>query len=179
MTHALTQLRHFVREDKAVAAIEFALIAPLMVTTYFGAYETGNILLADRKVTNVAAATTDLVAQALQISDDNITDIFNAASAIMEPYNVGDLTIIVSSIEADVDGDTTVGWSDAFQTSPHTPGMAYDLPDNLVTPGASVIVTEVTFSYETPIGQFLTNGITVEDNFYQRPRRVLQIMRIS
>ncbi len=48
----------FAHDQSGLSALEFALIAPLMITTYFGAYEMCDVLLMDRKVTNVAAATT-------------------------------------------------------------------------------------------------------------------------
>ncbi len=50
-------------------------------------------------------------------------------------------------------------------------------PGILIT-GASVIVSEVTYTYSTPIGQFVTNGMTVTDKFYERPRRVAVIPRV-
>lgn len=169
----------FLRNNKGVAAVEFAFIAPIMITTYFGSSELCNILLADRKVTNISAAATDLVAQALQISDAEMTDIFQASSAIMEPYPLTSLEIIVSSVVMQIDGDIEVAWSDAFQTGARTPGSAFTMPDGLIEPGGSVIVTEVRYSYSSPFGEFLTHGITVEDIFFQRPRRVMQIIRNS
>lgn len=165
--------------ESGVSAVEFALIAPVMITTYFGASELCNLLLCDRKVTNVTAATTDLVAQALQVSDANIADIFTASSAIMEPYPLASLQIIVTSAVADADGNVTVGWSDGYNTPAHMQGTAFTLPDGLIQPGGSVIVTEVRYTYDLPIGEFWTDGFTVNDTFYQRPRRVMQIIRHS
>jgi Flp pilus assembly protein TadG len=176
-THGLLLCR-FARSESGLSALEFALVAPIMITTFFGAYEMCDVLLADRKATNVAATTTDLVAQATQIADADITNIFNAATAIMEPYDPTILEITVSSITADAQGNTKVAWSDALHTTAHTEGANFTLPLGLVSPGGSVIVSEVRYTYATPLGQFVTNGITVSDKFYQRPRRVTVIPRI-
>ena len=169
----------FSLNTSGIAAVEFAMIAPLMITTYFGASEVGNILLADRKVTNVAAATTDLVAQAVQINNDDMSDIFNATSAIMAPYNTASVEIIVASVNIDLDGNSTVGWSDAQNASALVEDSPYALPQGTGMPGASVVVTKVRYTYTSPIGEFLTSGLTVEDTFYQRPRRVLRVMRVD
>lgn len=179
MMHTLrAKLARFAGCRSGLSAVEFALVAPIMITTYFGACEMCDILLANRKVTNVAAATTDLVAQATQIANADMTNIFNAATAIMAPYNVNALEITVSSVNTDASGNTKIGWSDALHTTARAPGSAYTLPTGLATPGGSIIMTEVKFTYATPIGTFVTNGITFTDKFYQRPRRVTVIPRV-
>ena len=172
-------LNAFQQDARGVSAVEFALIAPMMITVYFGAVEMSNVLLADRKVTSVASATTDLVAQAVQINDDEIDDIFQATSAIMEPYDPSTVEIVVASINMDIDGNTTVGWSDAFNATALIEGAPYALPAGIAQPGGSIVVTTVRYSYATTIGEFLTNGISVEDTFYQRPRRVMRVLRID
>ena len=172
-------LTSFVRNASGVSAVEFALIAPLMISLYLGACELCNLLLADRKVTNVTAATTDLVAQEMSISDNEMTDIFTASSAIMEPYDLSSLKIVVSSVVADAGGNTTVAWSDGYQAAARAVGSAYTLPQGLVSPGGSVIVTEVSYVYSSPIQELLPNGFDVHDTFYQKPRRTPQIPRVS
>jgi len=172
-------LSSFLRDSAGVSAVEFALIAPLMITLYLGACELCNILLADRKVTNVTAATTDLVAQEMSISDLEMTDIFSASSAIMEPYDLSSLKIVVSSVVADAGGNTTVAWSDGFQANAHAAGSAFTLPPGLVSPGGSVIVTEVSYQYASPVQEIWPSGFNVHDTFYQKPRRTAQISRVS
>ena len=51
------------RDDRGVAAVEFALILPLMLTLYLGCAELSQGLIATRKSTNVAIALSDLVAE--------------------------------------------------------------------------------------------------------------------
>jgi Flp pilus assembly protein TadG len=178
MRKTRASLSRFAGCERGLSAIEFALVAPIMITTYFGAYEMCDILVANRKVTSVAAATTDLVAQATQIANPDINNIFNAASAIMYPYNANVLEITVSSVNTDGAGVTKIAWSDAQNTTARAPGSTYTLPAGLATPGGSVIMTEVKFTYATPIGTFVTSGITFSDKFYQRPRRVTVIPRV-
>jgi len=179
----MTQLKRcalsFLRNRSGVAAVEFALIAPVMIVTYFGACELCNLLLADRKVTNVSAATTDLVAQEMSISDNEMGDIFTASSAIMQPYDLASLQIVVTSVVADANGNTTVAWSDGYNRAAYTAGTDYTLPDGIISPGGSVIVTEVNYQYTSPIGQFWTSGFGMRDKFYEKPRRTAQISRVS
>lgn len=179
MTKINKRISSFLRNTTGIAAVEFALIAPVMISTYFGACEICNLLLADRKVTNVTAATTDLVAQEMSISDQEMTDIFSASSAIMEPYSLTPLQIVVTSVVADAAGNTTVAWSDGYNKVAYAPGSDYVLPDGIISPGGSVIVTEVNYQFVSPFGEFWTSGFDMKDKFYQKPRRTAQIARVS
>ncbi len=173
------QVRAFAHNQDGLAAVEFAFIAPVMLLLFFGAVELSDALLADRKVTAVASSVADLVAQDSQIDDSGINDIFMAAEAILAPYDTTQLTIRVSQINVETDGTTRVGWSDALRTTAYSPGMNFSLPDGISQPGGSVIVSEITFTYQSIVSHFITGNITLTDGFYARPRKVLRIERVS
>lgn len=109
-------LRRIKRDDKGVAAVEFALILPLMVTLYLGCTEITQGVLASRKMAILSRTLSDIVAQqpttitspctASGLCASTMTSIFSAASAVMSPFSttaMGDgtpsLTMVVSSAE--------------------------------------------------------------------------------
>src|SRR5690349_6761355 len=106
--------KRFLGDASGVSAIEFGLILPVMVVSYFGVAEIGNYILADRKVTSVAATATDLVAQSIQVTNSGMTDIMASLSVIMQPFNANDVQIRITSVTADALGNTKVAWSDAL-----------------------------------------------------------------
>ena len=167
----------FWRDRKGLSAIEFAILAPIMISFYFGGVEISDVMTVDRRVTTVASATADIVAQATQIDNTDIQDVFTAASSIMQPYNGAGIQIVVSSV-ADNNGVATVLWSDGFQTTPRGVGSTVTLPSGLLTPGGSVIMAEVTYVYDSPFADFYIINPVLTDTFYLKPRRVLQIPRI-
>ena len=168
----------FLRDEKGLGAIEFAIIVPLMVTMYLGAVEFGHALTIDRRVTSTASATADLVAQVEQVNDADIADIFAAATSILSPYNTAPLSIVVSSVYADENNDTKVRWSESHNGTAHAPESAYSLPPGLTQPFSSVIVAEVSYTYDPPVGQFLTGGVTMSETFYLKPRRSLEVEKL-
>ncbi len=174
-----TRIKSFRENKDGVAAIEFAIIAPVMVTLFFGAVELSDGLLADRKVTVVASSIADLVSQDTQIDNAGMADIFKAAEAVIVPYNVSSLSVRVSSINVDVDGSTDVGWSDGYNISAYSPGTNYALPNGIAQPGGSVIVTEVAYNFNSILGHIIVGTLTLNDQFYARPRRVLRVARIN
>ena len=63
------------------------IITPAILALFFGTAELSQGVAIDRKVTITARSLSDLVAQSTTVSDADMTNIFNAASAIMTPYS--------------------------------------------------------------------------------------------
>ncbi len=170
--------RQWFGNTKGMAAVEFALVFPVMVTLYFGAVEIGQVLTLNRKLTNIASATADLVTQETEIDDGQIADIFVAASSMIVPYQSGPTQIVVTSIIADPgDGSTTVAWSDSHNGTAKSEGAAITVPNGLLSPGESLIMTEVSYTYDSILNHFVQNGTVLTDTFYLRPRRTNEITR--
>src|SRR5882757_4421965 len=100
--------KRFLRDASGLSAIEFALLLPVMIASYFGVAEIGNYILADRKVTSVAATAADLVAQSSQVSNAGMADIMASLNVVIQPFNPSDVQIKISSITADALGVTKV-----------------------------------------------------------------------
>jgi Flp pilus assembly protein TadG len=165
------------RSDGGVAAIEFALIIPAMLITFFGIAEIANYILAARKVSNVASSAADLVTQDTVIDDDEMADIMGALDVVLRPFNPDDAQVRITSVIADDEGETTVAWSDARNTGPYAAGTPITVPDEIVPNNQGIIMAEVSFTYQTLFGMYLTDGITVSDTFYLKPRRSTTVER--
>lgn len=169
--------RALFRRTEGTSSVEFALLLPVMISIYFGAVEISNALIADRKLNKTGSAVADLVAQAVVVDDDLMADIFQASTAIMEPFGAGTLTVVVASVVADENNDTTVDWSDAYNGTAYSEGAAYILPPGLTAAGTSVIVAEAQYTYTSPIGEYLTGGLTFSNRYFLRPRRTSAVGR--
>lgn len=78
------------RNQSGVAAVEFALILPVMVLMFFGAVEVSNLLLADNKLRAAAAGAADLVTQDSDgtITQAELVQVTAAVTEIMRPMTV-------------------------------------------------------------------------------------------
>jgi len=167
--------RRLWRDCGGVSAVEFALIAPVMITILFGSAEISLALIADRKVTQTASTVADLVAQDDIITADEMTDIFTASSAIMQPYDTAPLQMRVSSIVMAADSSVTVDWSEGQNMAPRKSGSNVTAPSGLLQPNTSIIMAEVSYDYTPALGDFLKAPIGMGDTFYLRPRRALKV----
>jgi len=172
-------LNRFGRDRRGVSAVEFALIAPIMLVCYLGVSLLCSALLAERKASHVASAMGDLTAQAVSIAPSDLADICSAAFIIMSPYDTtaNSLKMRVSSIQEDAAGNVTVGWSYNCQGMAQlTKGSAYSGPaKSLLSASQSIIVSEVTYSYASPVQNlnisWLPGARTFSDAFYLQPRQ--------
>ena len=167
------------KDQDGVSAIEFALIAPVMVLLYFGGIELSFLLEADRRVTTVTATIGDLTSRAESLDTDDVADIFAASNQLILPYDPNITQLRISSLVADENGVITVDWSDGCRTIARPPGSTVpDLPNGIVPDSGSVIMAEVSYNYQSSI-QYLpvTQNINLEDRFFLRPRRTNIIAR--
>lgn len=173
----LRRLRKFRRAQGGLAAVEFALIAPVMVTLLLGTVELCNALECHQKVTMLASTSADLVAQAKSVSATDMSNIFSAVDAIMYPFATANAKIVISSILSDGSGDGTIDWSQAQNTTALTAGDAVTVPSGLMPASecakdaCSVILAQVTYEYTSPIGRFFLGPVAMTDTFYSHPRR--------
>lgn len=170
--------RNFGRDERGVAAVEFAFILPIMVMMYFAVAELSLGIQASRKVNTTTSAVGDLVAQAEKITTTEVNAIFEAADAVMQPLD-DTAEIRVTSLWMDQDGDIEVRWSRARNTTPHACDATIAPPDAVLSPGQSVIMAEVSYDYDPPIGHVITGTITMEEVFYLRPRQSLEVKMLT
>ena len=110
-------IARFRRDTQAVAAVEFALILPLLVTLYFGTVEAAQLYTVDRRVATVASTMADLIAREQEcITTDKLNSYFNAATGIMQPYSTTALKQVVSFLSVSSSGTVTIEWSTAYGT---------------------------------------------------------------
>lgn len=169
MMRFLNRLR---RDKRGVSAVEFALIAPAMIAFYFGLAEITQALLAERRAGHAASAIGDLVAQSSSITSSEITDIFSIATTIMKPYPTTSLKMRVTSVSANASGTTTVDWSSAQGgLTAYSTGAAITVPSGVIAANQSVIVSEVQYSYDSPVDFFMPSAVQFDRKFYLRPRK--------
>ena len=164
-------LKRLGRDRRGVSAVEFALIAPAMIAFYFGLAEITQALLAERRAGHAASAIGDLVAQSSTISNADLTDIFQIGTTIMQPYPTNTLKMRVTSVKANAAGVTTVGWSSGSGMTPYAAGAALTVPSGVIAANQSVIMSEVSYDYDSPVNFFMANAVTFSRKFYLRPRK--------
>lgn len=173
----LRGLRGAVENTEGVSAVEFALVAPLMLLLLFGTAEVSVLLQSERSVTSATATMGDIAARFDIITDDDMEDIFGSTEIVLQTLDANEASMRISSLVGDENGNITVEWSDARNIAPLSEGSSVaDLPEDVVPENGSVIMAELEYTLELD-GYFLTEDVQLSEKFYLRPRRVDEIIR--
>jgi len=175
----LTRLARFVHDRRGVSALEFAMLLPLMMTLYLGSVETSQGIAASRKVTLTAHTLADLSSQYTDITNADMSNILNAASAIMAPYPVAGLQAVVSELSINAQGQASVVWSDTLNGTARSVGQVVNIPSALAVPNTYLLLSEVQYGYNPTYGYVLTGTLTLSDQMYMRSRQSTSIARTA
>ena len=172
-THILQRFRRFARDRRGVSAVEFAFMAPLLITLYLGCVEISDGVSADRKVSLTAAAIANLSAQVTTISSGDMTNILDASSAIIAPYSDSNLTIVVSCLSIDANKIATVKWSATRNGTARATGSTYTFDSSamaLDVANTQLLLAEVTYAYTPIVGYTITGTLNLSDDMFMSPR---------
>src|ERR1700753_4186961 len=104
-------LRRFAAARGGVAAIEFALILPVMLVLLIGSVQITDYIICSQKISNLANTAADLVTQSTAHDDTAMANVWNALNTVAYPYDAGSIKAVVSGL---AHGDKTgeiVSWS--------------------------------------------------------------------
>lgn len=168
-------LRRLIRragvDRRGVAAVEFAMILPAMLTIYFGVVEVAQGVMVDRKVTQLNRSLADLAAQSASVTTTDISNIFDAALAVMTPYASASSKMMIASVVVDAAGAAKVCWSDQRNSTAPARGTSVTLPTDLRIPNSSLIMANASYDFVPVVGYLLTGTIRIGGTpIYMRPR---------
>jgi Flp pilus assembly protein TadG len=188
MTSLSFRIRKFSTDARAVAATEFAIVVPFMLLLYVGGVELADGMAINVKVSATAHSVADMVTQNTQLSTAQMQNILTGASVIIAPYPAtgSQLSITVSEVSSDANGNLTLRWSQSYNGSSFGPGRTN--LTNLTVPTSlngtvgnannsnnqndqvSFIVSEVSYAYTPNLGYVISGTVSLQDTNWLFPR---------
>jgi Flp pilus assembly protein TadG len=163
-------------DNSGLAAVEFAMVVPLMLVLFFGTVEFSSGLAINRKVTVMARTLSDLTSQNISVTGTQLTNFRNAGAGIMTPYDPAPVKSTITELFVDpVTKVARVQWSvgDAARGT----GSTVAIPAALQVGGTYLIYAEVSYKYVPMVGYVMTKaGIDMSDFTYTRPRQSSCVM---
>jgi Flp pilus assembly protein TadG len=170
-------LGRFSGAQAGAAAVEFALILPIMLLLYIGANEASVLISMDRKVQFVSGAVGDLVARSEEeISAATLADYIKVASGLVSPYAAADMSQRVTQVKVSLDGKSAiVDWSRGYKNQAlvaslgRAVGSTVELPEPVraIAKDQYVIIAETSLPYTPLYGIVYKTPITLyRENFY-------------
>ena len=187
MNRAANLLRRAGADRRGVAAIEFAFIAPLLLTMYFVTMEIAPAIDANKKVGRAASMIADLVTQQQSITKTEVDAIMSIGEATLNPYNRTQLKAVITAIKI-TDEETPkvmVAWSRKMVNGAFSQDAIKDsittVPETLRIKGSFLVRVETSLDYRPIItwtaSEKQTTGllaafdnINMRETYYLRPR---------
>jgi Flp pilus assembly protein TadG len=172
--------RRFIESQRGVAALEFAMIMPVMLILFLSSFDVGNAIIVYLKV---RTATYELAAitnqygtgSTAQISTSTMSAITSATSAVMAPFPTSSAIVTISQIKATSASAATVSWSYTVNGTALT-GSYTGLPSNMAKNSCNntypcyFILSAVSYPYTPLFGHYMTGSLTLSDTLLVTPR---------
>lgn len=183
-------MRRFRQSNRGAAAVEFAMLLPIMITLFFGVVETTLALACRADVSQMASTAADLISQVNSASSSDISNVYAGAGTILYPYYAGGSsgkpTIRLTSVVYDSTSSTPttagkVAWTctqagtGTLSPASRSVGSTVTFAQPLMITNGSVIMAEVAYNYSSPTSKVITGPINMTNTFYTKPRRIAQI----
>lgn len=188
--------RRFVASTRGVAAVEFAMILPVLVVIFLGTFDGGRAIAIYMKVRSSTYALASITNQygdgsnnTSVIQSADMTTIMYAANKVLAPYPSAPATTTISEIKINSASSATIRWS-CTGTTPTCPApsralnSAITLPANMATTACGgtypcyLVFAEVTYAFTPMFGFFTAAGINFSDNLYTTPRSTSCILYV-
>ncbi len=166
---------------KGIAAVEFALVAPLFILMLMGVAEETALLRAQLKLSHAAGLLGKMVAQQNTAVSSGVSgtlgNLCSGVALTMTPLSTTGFSSATASVTKSASGTTAMDWES--DNSCNTPATAIGaagavslatasglLPD----PGDSLIVVKAGYAYTATTHFFLAANYTLTQTIYARPR---------
>ncbi|TDK35481.1 pilus assembly protein [Rhizobium deserti] len=145
----IRRIRELLADRSGVGAVEFALIAPLLLCLYITAFELTIGLSVSKRTTRTASTIADLVTQQTAVTPTVLATMKDVANSIFAPYTPQNLSIKITGVTIGTGGDPTVKWSwDQANGRPYPAGSAVAVPADMRSPSTFLVRAEVSVTHQ-------------------------------
>jgi Flp pilus assembly protein TadG len=139
----------FWRDRKGTGAIEFAIIAPLLIMAYIGSFEISLGFSIARKVSRASSTVADVLTQQTSVDIETLDDMKDVAKSVMSPFEMTDYTLKMTGIKVTAAGTGIVAWSrDEDGGTPYQAGSTVTLPSDISSVDAFIVRSELVVPHE-------------------------------
>ncbi len=155
-------------EENALAAIEAAMIFPIMLVLLVGVFDAGNAILADQKTIRASQVVADLVTRQSIVSASDISEAIEAGRLAFEPLDSSSYGVDIVSIRFDENANSEIVWRETFNMSPVADPLANVVA--LEQPDEGVVMVSVVYNYQPLFTGFVMSAFEIQETAFSRGR---------
>lgn len=174
------------RDQRALAATEFALIFPILFMMLLGTVELGNGIMANQKTIMASQVVSDLITRSEAVTAAQLSEAKAAGRLALDPFDADLVGFDIVSIRYDLDGsdegdepDPVIVWRDTDNMGGFE-AEADDIKDKvlpLALEGDGVVIVYVRFPYRSAFGSRFVGDMNMIEVSYARGRKNPVVVR--
>ena len=165
--------RRFLAATRGVAAIEFAIILPILVTLFLASVDGARVIAIYTKVRAATYVLDAITNQYTTIQSSDMSAILGATSVVLAPYSSSPVVVVLSQIKVTSATKASVNWSATLNGTALTQTSTISVPANFASCPSYpcyLLYGQVSYTY-TPLFMYFTkSAITLSDSLYVTPR---------
>lgn len=164
------------QEKDAVAAVEAALVFPLMLTLLLGTFDLGNGILTNQKVIRASQVAGDLITRERTVDDAGLEEAISASMLALVPESTSTFGIDIVSIRFDDLANPTIVWRETRNMTADP--YVLDRVAPLAEAGNGVVVVLVRYDFHPIFGDFVIGDIGMQEIAFTRGRKSAVVNRV-
>ena len=166
----MSPLHRLCRARRGTAALEFALVAPVLIALSTGAIGLCLVIRARTDLTQAAQSMAQLIAAQSTVTSSQITDFCTGAGDEMAPFATATLKLSVASV-TNSNGTSATNWNDtSCGNGTAVVGAASLAASTVPANGYSTIVVQASYVFHNPLALVLPATFNLTVIAYARPR---------
>lgn len=166
-------LARFEQDRSGVAAVEFALIAPIMIMMYFGIAEVSHAIAIDRKVSHATNVAGDLATQVTELQTDDVKEVLVATLKVLAISDSQNVNIELASYDLDPSNNPRllgrVNLNSGSQ--PFKPFDPAALDGRILSQDSGIVVARIAYDFEPLQLRFFDSNVNLRETFMFKPRQ--------
>lgn len=162
-------IKKWIADESGMAAVESAMIFPVMLVLLLGTFDLGNGILANQKAIRASQVVADLVTRNNTLSNAELNEAIMAGQLALHPFDPSSLGVDVVSIRFDDNGDPEIVWRET-RNMPPSPSVLTDVSP-LATPNSGVVVSIIQYNFEPAFSGFVVDEIPMQEKAFARGRK--------
>ncbi|WP_275787777.1 TadE/TadG family type IV pilus assembly protein [Pararhizobium gei] len=143
------RLANFWRDRSGTGAIEFAIVAPLLIVAYLGSFEMSVGFNTARKVSRASSTVADVLTQMQTVDKKTLDGMKDVAASVMSPFGMTNYTLKMTGIKVTGPGKGIVAWSrDEDGATPYKIGTVISIPNDIKSVNAFLVRSELVVPHE-------------------------------
>lgn len=169
-------LERWLKRNEGLAAMEAAMVFPLLLVLLLGVFDLGNAILVNQKAIRASQIAADLVTRARSVDDAMIDEAIEAGRLALSPFSTESFGVDVVSISFDGEDDPQIIWRETRNMGALADIL--DLVAALDEEGEGIVVVAVEYNFEPVFSGFAVGSIHMREIAFARGRKSAVVERI-